>query len=129
MDAAWEAAKTNARERRRLKAERIRLLVSLSLEGLTAEEIAARVGASPRDTRRRCAELGVKGCSPGQRRAPAAWVKAETRAAIDALAAERGASAAEITATLLAFLFEDGAAKARSLLRHAVFRVVDRRAA
>jgi hypothetical protein len=121
MDAAWAAAKANAAARKAAMAERTRLLVSLSLDGLSADEIAAKIGADKRETRRRCAALGIppaKGGKSPMRRIPGGWIAAETREAIDAMAAECGVGAAEIVERVLTYLFEDGAPKARHLLRH-----------
>ena len=87
MDEAWERAKANAAIRKAARAERERMLIALTLEGLSADEIAVKLGADKRETRRRCAALGIKGAKPGARRLPETWIKIETRDAIEAVAA------------------------------------------
>jgi hypothetical protein len=129
MDAEWEEEKAAKRGRRQLKLSRERMIVSLLLDGHTPDEIADKLGEKRRTMRYRCAALGVKGGQPNRRRVPATWIKVETRNALQALATQFGVSAGEIVELILRFQCEDGAVKARALLRNAFLCSVDRRAA
>ena len=119
MDSAWRASKERSAARRAAGDERTRRIVALVLDGLSTEEIAKSIKTARSTVRDRLARFGIEGAAPGKRRAPAAFIPAATRAAIEALAAERGASVGELLANVLIFAFEENAFHARRLLKSA----------
>ncbi len=94
-----------------------RRLIALALQGATHDEIGKHVGMSGRAVYGRLARLGIEGGGPGRRRLPAAFVSVETRAAIEKVAAERGADVGNVLRDVLTFAFEDDSFHARRLLR------------
>lgn len=126
---AQAGGKARANALRAAREEKERRLVSLTLRGMSLDEVASAMGVDRAGLRKYCTRLGIE---PGRklwRRAPAAWVSIETRDAIDAFAREHGVNSAEIVERILTRTFEDDALKARSLLRRDFLRAIERAAA
>lgn len=128
-DEARRAAKANGVAKQEAAMQRRRTAVEMTLAGFSGPEIAEMSGENMNATRSRLQRLGISISKAGMRRLPTGWLKTGTRDALDALAAERGVEPFEIVSKLLDVAFEDGATKARSLLRHSFLRAVERSAA